>query len=111
MKKTAVKMLWLAASAAMRFATAAPGEGEWDFTAGTPPQGGGLRGVAMLTPKGLTVPDLNDYTKRGGFQLEEKFVYGDAFRFEMELVLRGKGGAIASEGAVWDDMYVNSGDK
>ena len=91
--------------------SAETGEGEWDFTGGTAPHGGTLRGVAVLTPKGLTVPDLNDYTKSGGFQLNEKFVYSDAFRFEMELVLRKKGDVIASEGAVWDDMYVNTGAK
>ena len=101
----------LAAFAFTGAAAAAAGDGEWDFTKGTVPQGGALRGVAMLTPKGLTVPDLNDYTKSGGFQLKEKFAYGDAFRFEMELVLKRKGDVIASEGAIWDDMYVNSGDK
>lgn len=92
-------------------AAAQTGAAEWDFTKGTPPAGGELRGVAVLTPKGLTVPDLKDYTKRGGFQLKNKFVYPEAFRLEMDLTLRQKEGDIASEGAIWDDMYVTRGDK
>lgn len=81
---------------------------EWDFTRGTLPRDGELRGKARLTAKGISVPDLDAYTVQGGFKLREKFAYPDAFRFEMDLVLRKKN-AIASNGVLWDDMYVSSG--
>ena len=35
--------------------------GEWDFTKGTAPAGGELRGVAQLTAKGITVADISDW--------------------------------------------------
>ena len=83
--------------------------GEWDFTKGTAPAGGELRGVAQLTAKGITVADISDWKNKGGFQLKKKFAYPDAFRFEADLVLHTAKGAKSSEGAIWDDMYVTRG--
>ena len=108
MKKTLV--FFSAMMAALCAAASAQiGSGSWDFTKGVTPAGGKLRSDAVLTPKGMTVKDLSDFSKKGGFQLDGKFVYSDAFRFEAELVLRMIEGKIASEGAIWDDMYVNAG--